>query len=95
MQRDLEAAALEGNDSDEDEPGEEQQLALDGSPWHMGSPAAPSMDSREWLQKLAAGGNSEEVIHWTLEEELPLDMARTMKTKQPRLTSIDWETDGY
>jgi hypothetical protein len=76
---------------------EELQLALEGSPWLMGTPAAPSMDSPlassgDWLQQLATGGNSEEVPHWTLEEELPLDMARTMGTKQYRLTSTDWMT---
>jgi hypothetical protein len=90
-------------DSTEEEaywPGEEPQLPLDGSLWLMGSPAAPSMDSprassRDWLRKLVAGGNSEEALHWTLEEELPLDMAGTMMTEQPSLTSTDWETDGY
>jgi hypothetical protein len=78
--------------------GEELQLALDGSPWHISSPAAPLMDSPlassgDWLQNLAAGCNSEEVHQWTLEKELPLDMADTMMTKQPSLTSLDWDTE--
>jgi hypothetical protein len=64
----------------------------------MGTLAVPSMDSPlassgDWLQQLATGGNGEEVLHWTLEEELPLDMAGTMMTKQHSLTSIDWETN--
>jgi hypothetical protein len=80
--------------------GEELQLALEGSPWLMGTPAAPSMDSPlatsgNWLQELATRGNSEEVPLWTLGEGLPLDMAGTMMTKQHSLTSTDWETDGY
>jgi hypothetical protein len=54
---------------------------------------SPVASSGEWLQQLATGGNSEEVPHWTLEKELHLNMAGTMMTKQPSLTSIDWETD--
>jgi hypothetical protein len=82
---------------------QELQLTIDGSP------AAPSIDSPlassgDWLRKLAAGCNNEEVSHstlqeeaphWTLKKELNLDMAGTMMTKQPSLTSIDWETNGY
>jgi hypothetical protein len=70
--------------------GEELQLALEGSPWLMGTPPSPSMDSPlalsgEWLQQLATGGNIEKVPHWTLEEELPMDMAGTMMTNNPAI----------
>jgi hypothetical protein len=37
----------------------------------------------------------EEVPIRTLEEELPLDLAGTMMTKQPSMTSSDWERNGF
>jgi hypothetical protein len=69
LQRDQKVAALEGDkDSEEAELGEELQLSLEGSPWFMGTPAAPSIvsplaTSGNWLQQLASGGNSEEGLY--------------------------------
>jgi hypothetical protein len=71
LQRDKEAAALRDNlDSDEDELGQELQLALEGSP------AAPSIDSPlassgGWHQMLAEACNSDEVHHSEIKEEVP------------------------
>jgi hypothetical protein len=64
LQRDA-AALKDDTDADEAKLGEELQLALDGSPWIMGTSTAPSMDSPLassgiWLQQLATGGDSEE-----------------------------------
>jgi hypothetical protein len=104
LQRDKEAPALRDNmDSDEDELGQESQLALEVFP------IAPSIDSPlassgGWLQMLAEASSSEEDTHssikekvprWTLGEELSLDLAGTMMTKQSSLTSSDWEGNGY
>jgi hypothetical protein len=104
LQRDKEAAALRDNmDSDEDKLGQESKLAL------KGSSLAPSIDSPQassggWLRMLAEASSSEGDAHssfkekvpcWTLEEELPLDLAGTMITKQPSLASTDWERNGY
>jgi hypothetical protein len=69
LQRDQEAAALEDDtDADEAKLGEELQITLDGSPWLMGTPAAPSMNiplasSGIWLQQLSTGGDIEETHH--------------------------------
>jgi hypothetical protein len=104
LQRDKDAAALRDNMvSDDDELGQESQLALEGSP------LAPSIDSPQassggWVRMIAETSSSvedifipikEEVPSSTLKEELLLDLAGTMMTKQPSLTSSDWGRNGF
>jgi hypothetical protein len=80
----------------------DDKLALEGSP------LAPSIDSPQtssggWLRMLAETSSTmedaytpikEEVTSSTLKEELPLDLAGTMTTKQPSMISSDSESNG-